>query len=70
MKGGKMYIATPEKKNGYLVGTLFTRKKQINIYYLLNETDARRFRDGVICYDIEGIFEILEFVKKHDGVRI
>ena len=70
MKGGKMYIATPEKKNGFLVGTLFTRKKQINIYYLLNETDARRFRDGVICYDVEGIFEILEFVKKHDRVRI
>lgn len=59
-----MYIITPEKKSAYLVGTLLNNP--CYIYKIETSIDLGRFVDGVVCYDVESLFEVIEKVLQNE----
>ena len=60
-----MYLITEEKKQGGLAGALHLQNKEVRIYYILGNMDLKRFQDGIICEDINQVFEILEKVLRY-----
>lgn len=48
------------------MGILFTKQKVLRIYRLISEADAQRFCDGVIFFDINMMFEVIEGILRNE----
>lgn len=58
-----MYLITPEKRNGSIVGTLLN--KPCYIYRVETARELEIFKDGVVCYNEASLFEVIEKVLKN-----
>lgn len=62
-----MYLITPEKKHGYIGELIKNNKTSLFVFWIDNETQLKRFRDGCIAENPQELFEIIDAVVKHEN---
>lgn len=70
MKDKRMYLLTQEEKQERKVAKLILSNKTILVYRVLNFTDLKRFKNGIIAETVETALDILGRLKDADGARI
>lgn len=62
-----MYLITPEKRNGNKIGTMIRKKRpNLQIYKLEGRADAHRFSDGVICWDLLDLLDLIAELREYE----
>lgn len=62
-----MYLITPEKRHGYIGELIKNNKQSLFIFWVENDAQIRRFKDGVVLEDQQGLFEVIEMVIRHEN---
>lgn len=60
-------MLTKERKKGSLIGSLFVKNGDIFIYRIESEQDLKRFSKGVVAYNLDEIFNVVDRVVKHEN---
>lgn len=60
-------MLTKERKKGNLIGSLFVKNGDIFIYRIESEQDLKRFSKGVVAYNLDEIFNVVDRVVKHEN---